>query len=584
MAQAEGDTLASAVAHAAVWKGCMSAHVSLRFRHYTVLALIGFMLFWPGQRELPPIDRDEPRYAQATEQMLATGNFIDVRFQDQPRYLQPAGIYWLQAVAESVAGTPGMREIWVHRLPSLLGAIAAVLLTASIGSRLFGPGAGAMSAVLLATSLLLGFESHLATIDATLLAVILVAQNALSAVYLGRDSAGPPNRRLTCLFWVAIGVGLMLKGPVILLVFGGTLAGLAIVERRMSWMMRLMPASGILLALAIVLPWFVAIGVMSGGDFFARSVGHNFLGKIAAGQQAHGLPPGYHVVLFPMMFWPGSLLAVLALPYVWANRRQPETRFLLCWIVPTWLTFELIATKLPHYVLPAYPAIACLTAAAAMAPGGWVFGRWQRRAFQAFCVIWLGIGLALSLGLPVLLWWLEGVLKPLSFVIGVVALCLIVAAFLGVTRRQPLRAVALATLAALLVFVNGYAVVLPGLTQIWISPRVAAAVAALRPCPDSVLASSSFSEPSLVFLVGTPTKLMYASASAEHLLANPRCGLALIDVRQSSEFLERMALAGEAPRRLAEIDGINYSNGRRLELTLYAGAESGSVSAGESTR
>jgi 4-amino-4-deoxy-L-arabinose transferase-like glycosyltransferase len=552
----------------------MSRLLHLRFRHYAALAIMGFLLFWPGQRALPPIDRDEPRYAQATEQMLATGNFIDVRFQDQPRYLQPAGIYWLQAAAESVAGTPGAREIWVHRLPSLAGAIAAVLLTALIGARLFGGGAGAMSAVLLATSLLLGFEARLATIDATLLATILVAQNALGAVYLGRDSAEIPSWRMAALFWGAIGIGLMLKGPVILLVVGGTLAALALVERRAAWMARLRPAWGIPLTLAIVLPWFLAIGIMTGGDFFARSVGHNFLGKIAQGQQAHGLPPGYHLVLFPLMFWPGSLFGVLALPFVWANRRRPELRFLLCWIVPTWLTFELIATKLPHYVLPIYPAIACLAAGAALAPNGWALRHWQRRVFQVFCAIWLVLGVGLSLGLPVLLWRVEGALDFASFTIGAAALGLAIAALTRVSRVQPVHAVAFATLAALLVVTNGYALVLPGLHKIWISPRVATAVATLRPCPDSVLASSSFSEPSLVFLVGTATKLVDASASAEHLLANPRCALALVDARQSGEFLERMARGGEDPRKLTEISGINYSTGRRLELTLYAGAQS----------
>ena len=419
---------------------------------------------------MPPIDRDEPRYAQATEQMLATGNFIDVRFQDQPRYLQPAGIYWLQAVAEKIAGTPGERQIWVHRLPSMIGAICAVLLTAGIGWRLFGPAPGVLAAVLLGVSVLLGFEARLATIDAMLLAIILLAQTALSIIYLGRDSPDPPRKQIAALFWIALGAGLMLKGPVILLVIGGTLAALALIERRAAWMMRLRPSWGVPLMLAIVLPWFIAIGVVSGGDFFARSVGTNFLGKVATGQQAHGLPPGYHVLLFSLMFWPGSLLAVLALPFIWMNRRRPEVKFLLCWIIPTWLVFELIATKLPHYVLPTYPAIACLTAAAALSPAGWNIGRWRRPLFGVYSAIWVALGVVLALGPSVLLWRMEGVFSFRGFVAGLVAVAFIMAALQAVWQLRPWLATCYAALAAFLVYAGGYGWVLPRIETIWLSP------------------------------------------------------------------------------------------------------------------
>ena len=100
----------------------------------------------------------------------------------------------------------------------------------------------------------------------------------------------------------------------------------------------------------------------------SRRVGHSLLGKVATGQQSHGAPPGYYLAAFPLTFWPGSLFAALAAPFVWARRREPAVRFCLCWIAPTWIVFELVATKLPHYVLPTYPAIACLAAAGLLAP------------------------------------------------------------------------------------------------------------------------------------------------------------------------------------------------------------------------
>ena len=86
------------------------------------------------------------------------------------------------------------------------------------------------------------------------------------------------------------------------------------------------------------------------------------LGKVTSGQEAHGAPPGFYFVLFWVTFWPGSVLAGLAAPAVWQSRREPGAQFLLAWLVPSWLVFEAVMTKLPHYVLPLYPAIAILIA------------------------------------------------------------------------------------------------------------------------------------------------------------------------------------------------------------------------------
>ena len=111
-----------------------------------------------------------------------------------------------------------------------------------------------------------------------------------------------------------------------------------------------------------MLPWFVAIVVKSGGSFFAQSVGEDMLAKVIGGQESHGAPPGFYFLLFWVTFWPGSVLAGLAAPRVWQARREPGARFLLAWLMPSWLVFEAVITKLPHYVLPLYPAIAILIA------------------------------------------------------------------------------------------------------------------------------------------------------------------------------------------------------------------------------
>ena len=98
---------------------------------------------------------------------------------------------------------------------------------------------------------------------------------------------------------------------------------------------------------------------------------------------------------------------------------------------------------------------------------------------------------------------------------------------------------------------------------------------AARPCPDSTLASASYSEPSLVFLVGERTRLIGPGAAADFLLNNRRCGLALIGRAEADPFLARLAAAGVTPRKLAEVSGIDYSaKGRTLDLSLYTAAAS----------
>ena len=101
-----------------------------------------------------------------------------------------------------------------------------------------------------------------------------------------------------------------------------------------------------------------------GSQFLIASVGEDMLAKVANSQETHGAPPGLYLVLFFATFFPASMLAGLAAPAVWAVRREPAARFLLAWLVPSWIVFELVVTKLPHYVLPLYPAIAILIAGA----------------------------------------------------------------------------------------------------------------------------------------------------------------------------------------------------------------------------
>src|SRR5215472_9572277 len=108
-----------------------------RIRPYAMLCLLCFILYAPGLAAIPPLDRDEARFAQATRQMLETGDFVRIRFQDESRNKKPIGIYWLQAATVATFSSPESAAIWPYRLPSALAATGAVLLTFAFGTRLF---------------------------------------------------------------------------------------------------------------------------------------------------------------------------------------------------------------------------------------------------------------------------------------------------------------------------------------------------------------------------------------------------------------------------------------------------------------
>ena len=531
-------------------------------------SLLAALILWPGRASIPPIDRDESRYAQATRQMLETHDFVDPRFQNHPRYVQPAGVYWTQAVAVSLLGDATHRAIWPHRVPSWLAGVVSAALTCAIGARLFGPLAGLAGAALLASSVLFGFEARIATTDATLLALVLLAQWALLVVWQARD--GPDRSRVhAALFWSALGCAVMVKGPIGLVWVALTGAALSASGREWRWLRRLHPLLGVSLLAAIVLPWMVAIAVRTNGAFFEQALGHNMLGKLSRGQESHWGPPGYYLAIFAVMFWPGSLLAANAAPGVWRARSTPGVRFLLCWIVPGWLLFALVPTKLPQYVLPAYPAVALLCVGA---PSVILRRRWQQVALKVARGIWLALGVVLALGGPLLLWWCSLGGRPMEWLAACVEVVLVVAAARTASSGHTLPAVACGVAASAIFQAATFGVILPALTPIWISPRVAALVAASSRCPRTTLVSASYSEPSLVFLLGTQTQLADPVSAAEDIVRAPACTLALVDASRLTPFLAVVAAHHMVVRDRGTVSGRDYSNNRRLTLHLFSAA------------
>src|SRR6202795_4056875 len=157
-------------------------------RAVAFLTLCGLLLFLPGFFNIPPIDRDEARFAQATKQMVETSDFVDIRFQDDVRYKKPVGIYWLQAASVEAASALGLPRaqlrIWLYRVPSLIGAIGAVLLIYWTALPFVTRRGAILAALMICSYVLLGGEARLAKTDALLLFTVVAAMGAMARVYL----------------------------------------------------------------------------------------------------------------------------------------------------------------------------------------------------------------------------------------------------------------------------------------------------------------------------------------------------------------------------------------------------------------
>ncbi|MEO7027331.1 MAG: glycosyltransferase family 39 protein, partial [Caulobacteraceae bacterium] len=333
-------------------------------------AALAFVAALPGAVALPPLDRDEARFAQATAQMLESGDFVSIRFQDAPRFKKPVGIHWLQAAAVATLSRVQDRRIWAWRVPSLLGAMLAAATCVWGAAAFLRPRPAFAAGAMLAGGLLFSTEAAIAATDAVLTGAVTLMMAALARLYLAAREGPPTSWRSKALLWAGLILAVMVKGPIGPMILATTLIALALWERRARWIASLGWGWGLIALIAVAGPWALAITVATDGAFWSGAVGGDLAAKLASGQEGHGAPPGFHAVLLPLTLFPACLLLPAAAAIAWRRRAEPAVRFALCWLVPAWLVFEAAPTKLVHYTLPLFAALAWLMARAVSEPIG----------------------------------------------------------------------------------------------------------------------------------------------------------------------------------------------------------------------
>jgi 4-amino-4-deoxy-L-arabinose transferase-like glycosyltransferase len=529
-------------------------------------ALVALIAGLPGLFAMPPLDRDESRFAQATSQMLETGDYVVIKFQDQPRFKKPVGIHWLQALSVKAFSDAEDRRIWAYRIPSLLGAMLAAAACAWGAAALFDPRTGLIAGSILGATFLLSSEAFIAKTDAALCGTTTLAMAALARVYAAQLKGEKSSKWTKLAFWIGLSVAALLKGPVGLMVALFALVALAIWDRKAAWMKDLGWTWGLILFAAIVLPWAMMITVATDGAFWGAAVGGDLAPKLAGGQEGHAAPFGYHALVAPILTFPGTLLLPAAVVLGWTGRREPGVRFAVCWLVPTWLMFEILPTKLIHYELPAYGALAMLMAAAVREP----LGKLVRR---------IGAGLSVFAGLVLAAVAVYGQKEfgtggDLAWTILAAGLALAagIAGAVLLLRHHSVQALVTAGALGVSAHVALTAGLIPRLEPLFLSKDIADALDGARLSPRSGAAGpvsvTGYSEPSLIFQLGTATELTDGAGAAQAIIEGRP---AVVEGREEKPFREALAQQGLTPRPVATIDGLNYSDGDKERLTVYRG-------------
>lgn len=337
-----------------------------RLAHAGIITAIWAVLILANLGRTSLWDIDEGLNAEAAREMYESGNWIVPKFNFENRTAKPALLYWLQTGSYA---TFGVNE-FAARLPSALAALAVGLLTYGLGRRMFDPVTGLLGSIILLSSIQLCLLAHAATPDMLLLAAIMLT------FYLFWRGYMYDGRRwlITCAFGTALAV--LAKGPVGLLIPNAAIVVFLFsrgeLKRYFDWRF----AVGSVIFLAIALPWYVLVGSETRGTFLRGFWWNENVNRFLQPMESHRGSIFFYPLVFVVGFAPWCVFLVPTLINGYREARDRgdvariASRFLVFWFVTYMIFFSIAATKLPNYVLPAYPAFALLTARALM--------RWKR--------------------------------------------------------------------------------------------------------------------------------------------------------------------------------------------------------------
>ncbi|WP_432797580.1 ArnT family glycosyltransferase [Poriferisphaera sp. WC338] len=524
-------------------------------------------------------DRDEPRFARSAYEMLTGGDWLVPDFNGDFRLHKPVFVYWLMAIGIKFIG---FSELAV-RMPSVLGITLSSLMVFFIGKRLFHSRVGLLAMCIFPTMLLPLVIGSAATADGTLLGfIVLSTWLIIEILYRSRWW-------MYLLLGLALGGAQLTKGPVglipVLTFIGIMIAGrdgIATITKGKVFGIFV----AVLIAIAMFLAWGIPANIATGGQFLNEGVGKHVVGRSVEAMESHGgsglvgylvsLPVYIPVLIVGVSPW------VLFLPLGISGQMRgyigsPKARAVLWgWMVPTFILMSLVATKLPHYILPIFPAVALMIAAAIYAraheaspddENGWLAtGLWVFIPFMSLA----------ALGGLVAPWLVTRGMIGFSYLLNLLFVAIMILLIILITRqvikRQLIHASVLVTLILPLVTLPTYYLMMPGVNEEFKPSKTIAQGIHEIIGEDVPVVMSGYEEPSLVFYLKRPAGEVVeeSGASPEKVYDWSRSGTpgVLIITAENLKKVEDKF----GPLRLHELfrdETINYSaKGRQLDILV----------------
>ena len=557
------------------WLNMINLNIS-DLKYFNIKIILGFLAlicFFSTLNMVPPLDRDESRYIQATIQMLETKDFVNINFLESPRLKKPPGIYWLQAI--SAVGIKNIFfldsvPIWAFRIPSAIGASVSIWVTFLLGQFLFGRAQGLIAALLLMSSPIVIMESHIAKTDSVLLALFLCALYILVKIVFYANKKLPKPSDITIFaFWIIMSFTFLIKGPIALVILLITLISYQVLKEPINFK-DLKPIMGIILFMLIILPWFILINSGNNNDVLLNTIKKDMVLKLVSVQESHGAPPGSYLLSSILTAWPIALFIIPSALWCFKNKDNKSVKFLLCSLIPSWLFFEIIPTKLLHYVLPLLPSFAILTAAMIISSvkgikfrgisENYIFKFLSALPFLGGAIIAAGIiyiGNRYGEGLTLSILLIASIYVFSSFLCGYL---LYIKSFIKA---------ALVVIICNIIALKLLIILIPNqLQKIWISERIYSQIQDKD--LSEVFLLLGYSEPSLILRLGSQTKIVSSNKEAIDLILNKKINYIIIEKFYLDQFKKLSEKNGIVINAIGNsILGFNYSKGKNVEIIVF---------------
>ena len=529
---------------------------------FLIFLAICFLIFLTGIFEIPILDRDEARFATASKTMLLENEFIDIKMYDEPRYKKPVGIYWLQVASNFIFGDIPYDNITLYRLPSILSIFLAFIFIFFRLRKIFDNEISFLTIFFLMFSLLTLSEMLQAKTDGALFLTIILCNLMIYSLIENHKI----KYKEKLIFWSALAIGVLIKGPIIFIFTILPLIIFSVIKRK-NFLKEIFSFSGLILFLILTLPWFIIITIKSNGAFWYESVGHDLLGKVSSGQESHGFPPGYYLITTLILFWPGSILIY---PFIKKNfeqnfiriRKDDLTFFLLISFSVPYILFELVSTKLPHYIYPSYLPLSILLSKFLLDEN---LEGISKRSLYFFTLIF-------PLTVVFLIYFIIAEYSEITITLAIILIFFILQILFMIGAADIKRfkkklinfSVFQISFYLILVFyINNH------IQDLWVAKRINSIIELNKKNYDKIY-NYGFEEPSLVFLTShkskkiSPDLLDSINLKKERIMfiINDEFSDLIISSEKYSDF-----------KMLNKFDGFNYSKGKTVTIKVFSNSD-----------